>query len=405
MKIKLLVSCLILIITTTSMAQKPKKTHNHEAFVKKVKMAFVPDYIGRYMPNDVALNYMAEKSGRPISELKAENGVNLENVKKNLQYLLDNNIAFVVDKTELNVTQETPYKIADIIIHCSFRDNNFKIKMSDCVQTNISWYVGTEIVPEGDGFEGFVAYNDNKKPSGFMEKLKEIDDNQNEKRADNEKLKAYADSMRELRPGYEAVIFPMKGVDKVTKYYNSELTNMPLEGYYILNNGSIVQSVIAYQKPEFLVGDLASASSLFICNEANNKVLDVLNPDHESNFKEFIAKDKIKAFYVGGQLYSNIANEGWRIVLNEGAIHSFVNIVKTEKYVAFEQTQKLEEQALGSFISPASTNVKLDMMEDCPDLVQEYKEGKITMFEAEIKYNIWHDLQYPEKISYLPIPQ
>ena len=98
---------------------------------------------------------------------------------------------------------------------------------------------------------------------------------------------------------------------------------------------------------------------------------------------------------------------GWRIVINEGAIHTFAIIVKMNenKYIAYEQTQKLNEQSIGSVLGGASANVRIDMMADSPEIVQEYKDGIKTIYEAEIKFNIWYDLMYPERVSYLPVPK
>jgi len=404
---KYLALILITFISFSSYSQKPKKTHDHEAFIKKVKMSFVPELIGKWMPNEDALKYVSEKTGRSLDELTEENNLNTENVKENIKYFLDNNIAFIVDKTELKVKEESPVKIADILMYCRLKDNKFTIKFSNCIQTNISWFLGNEVVPEGDGFDNFITYNKNKKPSKFEEKLKEIEDKQKANEEKNKKFTAYKDSLRKVRPGYEADLFPMKMTDKSTKYYKFDLTDMPLEGYYIKNNGQVVNAVIAYQKPEFLVGDFASASSLFICKSSNGKKVDVLNPGQEPNFKEFIKKDQIRAFFVGGQLYSNITGTGWRIVISEGAVHTFAAIVKVEggKYLAFEQTQKLYEEPLGSVLLGVTTNVKLDMMEDCPEIVQDYKDGKYPIHETEIRYNIWFDMMYPGKVKYLPVPK
>ncbi len=407
MKKSIAISVFTLLFCFVSYAQKPKKTHNHEKFVKKVKFAFTPDLIVKWMPDQKAIQYISEKTGRSIDELQAENEANTENVKKNIQYFLDNNVAFILDKTEVKVKEEGPVKIADILLYCSFRKNNFIIKLSNCVQTNLSWYLGDEIIPEGDGFDNFISYKKSKKPGKLLTALKKIEEKQAVAAAESKRQEAYADSLRALRPGYEARLFPMKNIDQSSKYYQHHLTNMPLKGYYITNKGDVVDAVIAYQKPEFLVGDAASAMSLFICKAANGKVVDVLNPNLEPNFKEHINKNNVRAFFVGGQLYANIPAVGWRIVINEGAIHTFALIVKMNenKYVAYEQTQKLNGVPIGSVLGKASANVRVDMMADSPEIVQEYRDGIKTIYEAEIKFNIWYDLMYPERVSYLPVPK
>lgn len=239
-----------------------------------------------------------------------------------------------------------------------------------------------------------------------MNTLKKMEEISKSSEASGKKHAAYADSLRQVRPGYEAVLFSMNKIDKSSVYYNHNNIDMPLEGYYITNDGKKITAVIAYQKPEFLVGDFAVASSLYICKEANGKKVDVLNSNLEPNFAKFIKKDEITAFFVGGQLYTNYPGVGWRIVINEGAIHSFANILKMQNkdgiyYTAWKQTQKLQNEPLGSPFASASTNVLLDMMEDSPEIVQSYKDGKNSIYEAEITYNIEYDLKSPGNVNYI----
>jgi hypothetical protein len=264
---------LLILISVTAFSQKPKKTHKHDKFVNKVKLSFSPDFIVKWMPDDQALKYIAEKSGRSFDELKEENDANTKNVQANIQYFLDNNIAFVINKTEVKTVQESPVKIADILMHCSFKDNTFTIKLSNCVQTNISWYLGNEVVPEGDGFDNFIAYNEEKKEkkSKLLENLEELEEKQNKIEEENEKQRAFIDSLNELRPGYEAKIFAMQGIERISKYYNMKNVDLPLEGYYILNNNQVVDAVIAYRAPEFMVGDVSAAISLMICHKADGE--------------------------------------------------------------------------------------------------------------------------------------
>ena len=240
--------------------------------------------------------------------------------------------------------------------------------------------------------------------------MKELEEKMEANEEANKKAQARMDSLNALRKGHVATTFPMEGIDKSSKYYRHNLTNMPLEGYYVTLDGTIVSAVIAYQKPEFLIGDFAAGASLFICKEANGKVVDLWNPDTEPNFKEHVKKDHIQAFYVGDQLYANIKNVGWRLVTSEGAIHTFVNMVKVESggkisYQTYEQTQKMDGTAFGSIIGGPSTNVFIDMMEDCPELAQELKDGVTPRIEVIIRYNRWYDLAFPEKVKYIPGPQ
>lgn len=221
------------------------------------------------------------------------------------------------------------------------------------------------------------------------------------------KSRDYKDSLNSTRKGYLGAPFPMEKTDRSSKYYNYSLTDMPLKGYYVKTDGTIVDAVIAYRKPEFMLGSTADVVDLMICKEANNKKLDVLNTGTETNFKAFIPKSTIQAFYVGGQLFINIPNEGWRVLLHEGAIRYFANIEKigsgsSAKYEAFEQYQKLNETAFGAILYSPSKNVILDMMSDSPEIAESYKNETYTQFEAIIRFNYWYDLRYPEKVKYVP---
>src|SRR5690554_6161372 len=104
------------------------------------------------------------------------------------------------------------------------------------------------------------------------------------------------------RPGYVAQSNTFK--------FDESKTNMPMEGYYILKDGTEVEAVIAYRKPEFFVGDFAAGASLLIGKELTGKPMDPFNPDSEPNFKAFIDKNDLKAFFVDGHLYANIDNVG-----------------------------------------------------------------------------------------------
>jgi len=163
----LLLSTLVVLISLTSYAQKPKKTHNSEKFVKKVQFSMTPDLIGKWLPNDDALQYIAEKGDKKLGELRAEKKTNLENIKKDADDFVSKGLAYIIDKIEVKVKQESPVKVADIVLYCHTKENKFTLKLSNCVQTNISWYLGDAIIPEGSGFESAVSAKENKKPSKF----------------------------------------------------------------------------------------------------------------------------------------------------------------------------------------------------------------------------------------------
>ncbi len=188
--------------------------------------------------------------------------------------------------------------------------------------------------------------------------------------------------------------------------FDESKTNMPMKGYYVLKNGTEVEAIIAYQKPEFLIGDFAAGASLVICKELTGTPVDVFNPDSEPNFKEYIKKDAIKGFFINGQLYGNVPNTGWRIVLTEGAIHSFISVVKMQNksgayYTSFEQTQKLGGSAYGSAFGKASTKNVLELMSDEPEIVSDFNAGTYNFNEAKKQYNQKYEINNPGKIDYI----
>ncbi len=192
-----------------------------------------------------------------------------------------------------------------------------------------------------------------------------------------------------------------------TRYsFDTSKTNIPMEGYYILKDGTQVDAIIAYGKPEFFIGDFAAGASLVICKSLTNKPMDVFNPDSEPNFKEYIKKDDIKGFFIDGHLYGNVPNTGWRIVLTEGAIRSFINVIKVEtnsgiKYMSFEQSQKLGGEAYGSLTGGASKDRLTEMIADAPSIAESVKNGSRNVYQAVLDYNKWYDANNPGKIDYI----
>ena len=409
-----LVSIIAILISVITYAQKPSKTHNFEKFGKKAVMSMA--YIHKMCVNDAALEYISKKTGTSTDELKNKKEADLVKINEDIKFISESGIYGAMGDIELTNVKESPIKTADIVVNYKNKAGNYQLILTNCVQTNISWYMGDGIKPAGDGVAKIIAKRKEKKEkaeSGVLGKLSELDKKQTELLEESDKLKEAEQTKRNelnaLRKGHVSTPFSMNGLDKSSKYYKHEQTNMPLQGYYVTKGGELVSAVIAYQKPEFLIGDFASASSLFICKEANGKKVDVLNPDSEPNFKEYINKGQIQAFFVGGQLYANINKVGWRIVTSEGSIHTFINMVKftsnnKTSYQTFEQTQKMDGTAFGSILKGPSTNVLLDLMEDCPEIAQKLKDGTYSQFEAIVRYNYWYDLNYPDKVKYIPAP-
>lgn len=382
-----------IILSISAFGQKPKKTFQSEVFAKKVKFSFTPEYVNSRSPNAAALAYISEKSGKPLSEIQEEDKKNQQAIKEDLQEFATYGLIFTLDKTEEKIKEETPVKFADIIMYCNSGAADFKITLTNCVQTNISWYLGDGVTFEGEMFSKLDDQLAEKKAKEDAEKAK-----RDKKKNEKARIQYVADSTRVARPGFEALSSSFR--------YDENYEGLPMKGYYVLNDGSKVEATIAYQKPEFFVGDFAAGASLFICKELNSQKVDLLNPDNETNFKEFIEKSKIKAFFINGHLYKNYKNVGWRIALTEGAIHSFITVVKTEqsgnvKYTSFKQTQKLDGTPYGTIISSITTNNLLSLMSDSPDVVETYNNGSRTINQTEVAYNIWYQYTDLDAIQYL----
>jgi hypothetical protein len=401
---KIILGALALTLSIVSFAQKPQKTYDENKFMKKVQFSFTPELIEKNMPDEEALQYISEKSGKSLEELKTENAANLENIKNGITEINALGLAYVWDNIEVKVIQESPVKIANLLIQCHAKEKVFVLNLTNCVQTNISWYLGDGIVPEGDGFEGAVTAKASKKKlgeSGLLGKMKDLDegmkDMENKAQVQLIAQQLKKDSINELRPGFETTYESF--------IYDESKNNAPIQGYYILNDGTKVNAVILNQAPEYFVGDSARYFKLTICKNDESAPDNAFNANHP-NFKEYIYKKDIKAFYVNGYLYRKSRFPGWVIQLNEGAIHSYITVVKLtmgekSSYQRFKQTQKLEGTSYGSPVSSISEKNLLGMMEDAPEIVQGYKDGKYNLESAEIEYNIWFDKNNPGKVDYL----
>ena len=388
-----LTTLMVLFILPSAFAQKPKKTIDSEKFAKKVKFSFVPQYVNSRAPDAKALEYIAEKTGTPLNEVKKKDEADRISLKEDVQLFSKYGLIFTVTKVEEKIKQSTPIKIADIVMHCATGSSSFELTLENCVQTNISWYLGDGASWKGDVFAGLdedLAEQEEKENAAEAKQKKE--------QAEKERREFVRDSLLVARPGWESTI--------TTFEFDESKEALPMEGYYILNSGEKVNAVIAYQKPEFFVGDFAASSQLYICKRANGQKVDLLNPNLESNFDKHIDKSSIKAFYIDGRLYRNYENIGWRIALNEGAIHSFIKVVKITNqgntvYKSFKQTQKLGGEAYGSVISSIKEEDLLAMMSDAPEIVQNYRDGIRDRYETEIAYNNWFEENHPGKVDYL----
>lgn len=404
---KIILGVLALALVVTSFAQKPKKTHDAEKFVKKVQFSMTPELIGKWMPNAAALEYIAEKSGTPLAGLKAANEKNSIIIKQNAKDFVAHGLPYIIDEITVEVKQESPIKIANILAHCHTKDKKFILNLTNCVQTNISWYLGDGIVPEGDGFDAAVtakSEKQNKKVGGLLGGMNDMNNSMKDAETKAQiQLAAQqmvTDSLNKYRPGYEAKSNTFK--------FDESKKNWPMTGYYVKKDGSVYNANIAYQLPEFLFGELAQGFDLFTYQSAGNSAADIWNVEKDPNFDKFIKKSQLKAYFLNGNLYKNHGFYGWGIVLNEGAIHSYLTVVKTEykgkvSYQVFKRTQKLageNGESYGAPLMPISEKNLLKMMEDAPHIIQDYKEGKLTLKQAEVEYNIWFDKQNPGKVDY-----
>ena len=278
-------------------------------------------------------------------------------------------------------------------MHCTAGTSKFTVILENCVQTNISWYLGDGVSWNGDVFGDLdkdMAENELKEQQKAEER--------NKLKAQKEREQFVFDSLRVTRPGWEA--------NYQSFQFAPEKEGVPMKGYYITNSGEKVDAIIAYQKPEFFVGDFAEVSKLYICKNESATKVDLLNPDQESNHKMYVDKNTIKAFFIDGKLYSNIENVGWRILLTEGAIHSFITVVKVElkgqtSYQSFTQIQKLGGTVYGSVLTLNATKNMLIMMEDAPEIIAAYENGERDINESVIEYNRLYEEANPGKLNYL----
>ena len=404
-----------LVISSIVLAQKPKKTHDFNVFAKKINFSFTPEYIVNRLPNEKANLYISEKTNVSVADLKSKNMVSKDSIRKQLTRIQKTIPpgGHIFDHAEIKIIQENPIKIADITLHCKVTAGEVVYTLQNCVQTNASWFLGNGISVTGEGISGtqlaqqeYEAEKARRNSTGVLGKMNQIGSFQDSLNDMGKEERERLDKILALRKGHVAVPYTQKGLDKLSRYYMMEKVGQAMEGYYVKKDGEIVKAFIAYSLPENFVGEVAPAFSLIICNNRSEDKMDILNSQNDPNFKQFVKKDEIKAFYVGGQLFAFYPNVGWRIVVSEGAIHEFVSIVLVRNgdkktYHTFNQFQKENGQEYGSFISSPSNNVFIDMMEDSPELQKELKDGG-SRFELVIRYNYWYDLTYPETIKYIP---
>jgi hypothetical protein len=204
---------------------------------------------------------------------------------------------------------------------------------------------------------------------------------------------ARADSLHELRPGYET---------KSSLYYNEDLADKPLPGYYVLKDGRKVDAIIGYQRPQFIMG---LSTALFIAKEANNQKIDALNANQDPNFKEWVKYDDLKAFFVANQLFARNSDGNFAVIIDEGAIHTSggLQMISQEQqlFKIYPITQKLNGEKFGSMYNGITKDQAISLVDDAPGIAEELESDGIDIYEAFTRYNIWYEDNHPGEVEYI----
>jgi len=359
-----------------------QKTHDHEKFVKKVKLSMSPTLIGKWMPDEAAIAYAASKTGDSKEELKREVEEATELIKEDAQFLIDNRVALVYKSVDVNVVKSSPIKIADIVLNCDFKGDRYTVTLKNCVQTDQSWYLGNQIVAEGDGLKDLMAKNEERRKkaeNGFLANL--------EKQVEEQETSNEENTGPQI---YKASRFPMQGADATSQFVRHDQVGQILNGYYIDKNYNQINVRIKYDAPE-------------IMSDPNKKLM------IGENGLKGISKGQLEAFYVGGQIYV-FSGEFWDILIEEGAIRRLARIVKSEStnnYVLGELTQKLLlEPENNASLALGFKSKMAELVSDNTELARKieakeegYKFKDLT--KIRIEYNRWYDEQYPNQVVYL----
>ncbi|MEX2483289.1 MAG: hypothetical protein WED10_01940 [Brumimicrobium sp.] len=375
-----IIALLFILIHFVSLAQKPKKTHDHEKFVKKVVFAMGAD-ITKWSPDEDAIKYISENDGKSIDELRKLTEKNKKQLKEDVDFLNNNNIYRNYQNITLKNVSKQPV-VADIILHCEMDDKPYDIVLRNCVQTNVSWYLGDRIIATGEWVESLNKPDESKKDEkkGLLAKLEEKNEAHENK---NAPINAYVGEK-----------FPVKGTDAHTQFFKMDLTGQFLNGYIVDEQGVKKEMKIRYDAPEIL-------------HNPNKKLITEVNGS-----KSEWTKKSIKAFYVGGQLFV-FTGEFWDILLEEGTIRKLGRVVKDDEgnYITADLIQK-------QGMSPENTiSLSLGFKNKMSEYVEENEAlaTKIKNKENGYKlrdideiiavYNKWYDENYPDEVDYLFKPK
>lgn len=141
---------ILLLATFVAHGQKPKKTFDHTEFSKQVVLGIAYSMDGSYLDYN-AQQYIIIKTGKTSSEISEMAANYKASCEKDLVEIRNQKLAIMVETVDVSVIQESPYKVADIIIHSTYDGKKIDLKLTNCIQTDRSWFLGDHITASGDG--------------------------------------------------------------------------------------------------------------------------------------------------------------------------------------------------------------------------------------------------------------
>ena len=402
------------LLSTAVVAQKPKKTFDHEKFGKKVVMSMADILIAKVCADEQGLQYIATQSGRSVEELTAERDANIEQLKEDIKFLDDNGVLRILDKVELKVIEETPVKKANILLYCHYKKSEYVLTLTNCIQTNTTWVMGDHIEPSGAGIEELVARYEEKKAKAENGVFAQIQDIADEQEAREAAAIAEMEAYEKAHPkssGYHGFTYPQQGTDEASRYYHFDKTGQAIKGYYITENNQRIEAVIAYQEIEKL---LLPEFDLVLCKEASTNLVDYLNPDSEANYQGMVKKADIRAFSVADQLF--VKAEGkWYILMHEGAINELVSVQKLQ--IGGQTSYKSARLLHKAGQSPTNRggmmigfkNAMSQLVSDHTEMANGIRNAEPgytynDLEELRRDYNHWYEVNHKDKLNYLLNP-
>lgn len=193
-RISFSIYCLVIILPIVAKAQKGT---DHDKFARKFYQHYSYDEskVENLLPDAAALSYISSKTGEPLDALQARNEQQRKFLKSDLSKLSDagENKKNVIDDSRIEIKQETPIKVADILLMTHWGSQKFTILLQNCVQTDKGWFLGD-----------FVGLQDAPKPDrgAFIKKEAAVaEQNVDEAKKFNAEMVAreMADQSREMK--------------------------------------------------------------------------------------------------------------------------------------------------------------------------------------------------------------